>query len=101
MLVLMLYAIVFNSATKNAAMLLSGNQAQKEVIIRELRAQPSSEKLLQQMVISRPTTRQCTGTERRGTHSPKWNVSIKLFPQGLRDLCGRGSGEIVRTRGDG
>lgn len=34
-----------------------------------------------------------------GPLSPKWDVSIKSFPSGFGDLCGRGSREIVRARG--
>lgn len=35
------------------------------------------------------------------TLSPNWDVFIKHFPAGLRDLCGRGSRKIVRTKRDG
>lgn len=79
-----IHATVFYSATKNATMLLSGKQAQQEVIIGELSAQPSSEKLLQRMVINGPTTGQCAETERSGAHSPKRNVSIRPSLQGSR-----------------
>lgn len=77
-----IHATVFYLATKNATMLLSGKQAQQEVIIRELSAQPSSEKLLQRMVINGPTTGQCAETERSGAHSPKRNISIRPSLQG-------------------
>lgn len=36
-----------------------------------------------------------------GAGSSKWFDIIKPLPSGLRGLCGRGSGKVVRTRGDG
>lgn len=36
-----------------------------------------------------------------GTLTPKWDVFIKLFPSGPRELCRGGGGEILRARGGG
>lgn len=36
-----------------------------------------------------------------GTHSSKWNVSIKPLPSELRGPCGRGGRDIVRAREGG
>lgn len=36
-----------------------------------------------------------------GTHSPKWDVSTKPIPSGLRELCEKEGGKIVRPRMDG
>jgi hypothetical protein len=35
-----------------------------------------------------------------GILSPKWYVSIKSLPLGLRELCGRRDRKSVRARGD-
>jgi hypothetical protein len=35
-----------------------------------------------------------------GTHSSKWNVSIKPLPSELRGPCGRGGRKSLRARGD-
>ena len=35
-----------------------------------------------------------------GTLSPKWDASIEPLPSGFKELCGRGSGEVVKARED-
>lgn len=36
-----------------------------------------------------------------GTLSPKWNITIKSIPSGLRESCGRGGGKNVRAKEEG
>lgn len=36
-----------------------------------------------------------------GALGPKWDVSIKVLPLRIRNLCGRGSGKIAEVRSDG
>lgn len=51
-------------------------------------------------LIYRPTTGQCAKKDFEAISS-KWNVFNKPLPSGLRDLCGRGSKNVVRARGYG
>ncbi|KAL6040343.1 hypothetical protein STEG23_017243 [Scotinomys teguina] len=67
-------------------------------------AQPSSEKLPPVADGDKYRNRQPDNVQKvrdLGTLSPQMDVFIKIFPTGLRELCGRGSRKSVKVRGDG